>query len=52
MSVRRIVFGFVVVPDPHVGVGDEVDLFNIIADDPSGEVPDGLLVIAGNCIVA
>ena len=51
MPVRRIVLRLVVVPDPHIGIRYEIDLFNVIADDPSGKVPDRLLIIAGNRIV-
>jgi len=52
MSVSRVVFRLVVVPDPHVRIRYEIYLFDIVADDPSGEVSDRLLIIARNRIVA
>ena len=52
MPVSRVVFSFVVVPDPHVGVRYKINLFDVIADDPSGKVSDRLLVVAGYRIIA
>ena len=49
--MQGIVFGPVVIPDPDIGIGGKIDLFNIIADDSPGKILDRLLVIARNRVI-
>ena len=49
--MQGIVLGSVVIPDPDIGIGGKIDLFNIIADDSPGKILDRLLIIARNRVI-
>ena len=46
VPVDRIILGSVIIPNAHVCAWNEIDFFDIIADDPSGKTADRLLIFA------